>query len=157
MFTRMSEKGKTDNCYVYELSSSENKFIPFYVGKGKGNRINTSGCPVRKGTNFRSNKNQKILEIIHNGFTVCSRKIFDGLSEDDAFRMEKDVVIAYRKEGYVLCNMNDGGRFNENQIIPDDRRSAQSSTMKYCMSRNGYRCRKLHYLTLSYDWFIVKP
>jgi hypothetical protein len=97
------------NYYVYELCSSENPFLPFYVGKGKGNRMYTH----ERGIIWKCHRNtylkRKILKIKRNGYQVVYRKIGENLSEQDAFTIEKDMIAFNRSLGFKLCNHTNGG------------------------------------------------
>lgn len=98
-----------NNFYVYEICSSENSFLPFYIGKG---------CEIRMYTHEKNastykckNKHlqNKILKIKRNGFQIVYRKIGENLSEQDAFTIEKDMIAFNRSLGFKLCNHTDGG------------------------------------------------
>jgi len=57
--------------YTYELCSSKTPTIPFYIGKGKGNRLNHHERRILKKYRFKNNylKN-KISKIIKEGNTI---------------------------------------------------------------------------------------
>ena len=88
---------KTNIYYVYlHRRASDNK--PFYVGKGKNTRSHsTFGRNKRWNNTYK--KHGLIVEIL-----------YDNLSEEDAFNLEKDTIteMKYHFED-TLCNMTDGG------------------------------------------------
>ena len=71
---------------------------PFYVGKGTVKRIRRT-----------TNRNQHWKRIVNkcNGFGSIIIK--SGLTEDDAFQLEKDTIAEYRIKNINLCNYTDGG------------------------------------------------
>ena len=71
---------------------------PFYVGKGTVKRIRRT-----------TNRNQHWKRIVNkcNGFDSIIIK--SGLTEDDAFQLEKDTIAEYRIKNINLCNYTDGG------------------------------------------------
>ncbi|MCA1021624.1 hypothetical protein [Halobacillus litoralis] len=87
----------TENYYVYEWFNVESQEV-FYVGKGKGDRYkNTRG------------RNQYFSNYIrkHN---VDVRKIHEGLSEESAFNIEKELIAEYKKVGQCKTNLAMGGQ-----------------------------------------------
>lgn len=71
--------------YVYGLYDPDEKY-PFYVGKGTGGRKNHHEQKKVKNTN--KHKKHKIEKIKRNGKKVYSKKIYDKLSEDKAYKKE---------------------------------------------------------------------
>lgn len=70
----------------------------FYVGKG---------TPKRAVTSVGRNQHWKNIVAKAEGFSV--EIIADGLSEDDAFKLEAELITAYRSFGLKLANIADGG------------------------------------------------
>lgn len=86
----------SNNYYVYvHRRASDNK--PFYVGKGKDRRAYQETPRSEYWNNVRQ-KHGFVVEIV-----------FDNLSEEDAFRIEKDTILEFRYFGYPLVNLTDGG------------------------------------------------
>jgi hypothetical protein len=83
--------------YVYQHLTKDTNTI-FYVGKGKGNRCNTS-----KG------RNRVWHRIVnkYNGFTV--QKVVENIDEEFSFLVEMETIDIYKKRGLFLSNMTDGG------------------------------------------------
>jgi hypothetical protein len=98
-----------NNFYVYELCSSETPSLPFYIGKGKGDRMYRHE-KISKWKSFKNKYLQnKILKIKRNDYQVVYRKIGENLSEQDAFTIEKDMIAFNRSLGFKLCNHTNGG------------------------------------------------
>ena len=98
--------------YVYQLCSSEYSDLPFYVGKGKDDRMYIhEQVAIRSIKPNCRNKylRYKILKIKRNGYQIVYRKIANNLSEQDAFTIEKDMIAFNRRLGFKLCNYTDGG------------------------------------------------
>ena len=82
--------------YVYlHRRKTDNKV--FYVGKGKGYR---AGDRVNRSQWWKrvAEKHGVKIEIV-----------FDNLSEEDAFQIEKDTILEFRYFGHPLVNHTDGG------------------------------------------------
>ena len=84
----------TNLFYVYLHRKKSNNDV-FYVGKGFGKRAwkKTSRSEYWKRI---ENKHGRIVEIVK-----------DGLQENEAFELEKEVIAFYGRKN--LCNLNDGG------------------------------------------------
>ena len=92
-----------DFCFLYE---------PFYIGKGKGNRINRHFHKdvLKKESNIL--KKNKILKILNNGKEVIKIKIKEDLEESLALDIEEKIIRSIGRrdinEG-CLCNLSYGG------------------------------------------------
>jgi len=81
--------------YVYALFDSANPKIPFYIGKGRGNRVfaHASGADIDLNEDeVLSPKLQLIAEIKKAGRKVEQQIIKFGLSEDEAFKVEASLI-----------------------------------------------------------------
>jgi len=83
--------------YVYQHRTKDSNEI-FYVGKGKGNRCNTS-----KGRNRYWHR----IVNKHGGYVV--EKIAENLDEQMAFQIEMETIEKYKMQGILLTNMTNGG------------------------------------------------
>ena len=82
--------------YVYlHRRKTDNKV--FYVGKGKGYRATD-----------RSNRSQWWKRVAEK-HEVTVEIVFDNLSEEDAFQIEKDTILEFRYFGHPLVNHTNGG------------------------------------------------
>lgn len=87
--------------YVYEHWRPDTDTC-FYVGKGKGDR-------AYKQKN-RNNLHEKIVNKLSEiGMCVEIRMVASGLSEGDAFEIEKQRIAFWRENGVMLANFTDGG------------------------------------------------
>ena len=83
--------------YVY-LHRRLSDNTPFYVGKGSQRRAWTTTGRNKYWTRVY-NKHGLIVEII-----------FDNLSDDEAYVVEKDCILELNSFGYNLTNLNAGGK-----------------------------------------------
>jgi hypothetical protein len=94
--------------YIY----GEYKFDyePFYIGKGKGNRINAHFYP--SSLNDKNRKSNKIKSILNKGLEVVKLKILNDIDEFEAFLIEDKLIKLIGRidlnEG-ILTNQCDGG------------------------------------------------
>lgn len=98
-----------NNFYTYELCSSATPTIPFYIGKGKGNRIYDHKNNALKQRHNNIYLQNKILKILREGNSIVYRKIVENVSEKEAFRWEIGRIVVLRIMGFKLCNFTFGG------------------------------------------------
>lgn len=101
--------------YVYVLIDPRNN-LPFYVGKGKNERV------VRHFYNWRSidksnpHKARKIKKLKELGYTPMYEIIFESSNEELVFEKEKQLIAKWGRVGYekdgILTNVNPGGEGN---------------------------------------------
>jgi hypothetical protein len=102
-----------NNFYVYHLIDPLTN-LPFYVGKGKGNRMSHHMRDVNNGKMPHNNRHlfYKIKKINRLSKKVICQKIFENLNECDAFQKEKEEILKFgrkiNKTG-ILCNITEGG------------------------------------------------
>lgn len=87
-------------CFLYE---------PFYIGKGKNNRILYH---MRKYKLKNSHLHKRIFKIKESGLDPHIQKIFDNLSEPESLEIEKKLILKIGKRNNktgTLCNISDGG------------------------------------------------
>lgn len=95
--------------YVYQLKDPRQSH-PFYIGKGKGDRMyeHLSKDSLQSSTR----KNNKIKNIINAGLDVEIQLLFDGLTEIEALRREVWAIKMWGRldlEEGPLTNHTDGG------------------------------------------------
>jgi len=106
--------------YVYEHWRPDRGEC-FYVGKGRGGRANHM-----KPRNAHHMAIQAKLARL--GTCVEVRIVADGLSEDDAFALERERIAFWRADGADLANMTDGGEgFTGGRHGCDTRKKMSSS------------------------------
>lgn len=88
--------------YVYALIDPRNE-QPFYIGKGKNNRIYEHVQLAIKNEK-ESDKLNKIREIKDDGKKVKHIVIRHGLTEDEAFKIESSLIDFMRYFGKALTN-----------------------------------------------------
>lgn len=93
----------SQNYYTYTLAYPD--LTIFYVGKGKGNRIDHHEAEARKGV--KSYKCNVIRQIWRDGGEVVKTKVCENMTEEAAFELEIDLIRMYGREH--LTNMADGG------------------------------------------------
>ncbi len=94
--------------YVYEWYNTDTKEI-FYVGKGKNNR-------------YKHIKNRnKFFTDYYNTHNCDVRKIYENLSEEEAFQKEVETIKYYKENtNYRLTNQTDGGEGASGLIVSDE-------------------------------------
>lgn len=91
---------------IYIYDDLEFNFKPFYIGKGKGKRI-FNGLDDPNNTNSKKSKINEIREI---GFEPICIKIYDKLTENIAYNLEKKLIksIGTEKDYGILTNKSKG-------------------------------------------------
>lgn len=88
--------------YVYEHWRTD-KNVPFYVGKGYGNRA--------KNLDVRGNAHKAIREeLAALGLEIEIRFVSENMIEKDAFALEKEKIADWRAKGMPLVNLCSGGQ-----------------------------------------------
>jgi hypothetical protein len=93
--------------YVYALFR-EDGITPFYIGKGRGNRINVHDTEAPQGTYL---KDQIIREMWRAGIDIIPRtKLIEGLTDGEAKSVERDLIaLIGRRPVGPLANHTAGG------------------------------------------------
>jgi len=71
--------------------------LPFYVGKGSGNRA------------YATRNRSKHWENVVKKHGLSVEIVFDNLDEHTAFQVEKDTILEFRYFNYPLVNLTNGG------------------------------------------------
>ena len=87
--------------YTYVLTDPCNK-IPFYVGKGQGNRLFSE----RSRNRHCYSKIQKIKSL---GLNIIYEKWFESEDKDFCYWMEIYLIAEFKELNYKLCNYTLGG------------------------------------------------
>lgn len=90
--------------YVYVLTRSNN--APFYVGKGKDNRVFRHEIEARNGC--KCHKCRVIRKIWRQGGEVQRYVVFTTVNEEDAYQYEAEMIEMIGRKN--LTNLIDGGR-----------------------------------------------
>ncbi len=110
-----------ENYYVYALldprvegqwnyQEKVFEFEPFYIGKGRGKRINCH--TLTSCLSLKSSKSSKIKAILEEEKVPIKVKVFEDLAEDIAFNIETEVIKHFGRKDIntgILTNHTDGG------------------------------------------------
>lgn len=104
--------------YIYALKDPRtNPVLPFYIGKGTGNRAWDHTINVDK-----TPKGRRISQIMDAGYEVVTTKMADGLTEEQALRLEAELISAFGTEAT--------GGFLTNTVTPSGRVKRMRSDLK---------------------------
>ena len=96
------------NSYVYTLVDPRNN-LPFYVGKGSGERCNFHILEAKYYVKRKSLKLNKIRKLMSLGMKPIVIKVEEGVSDEQALDLECLLIAEMRDLGFKLTNMTDGG------------------------------------------------
>lgn len=120
--------------YVYAYFRPDGR--PCYIGKGKGNRIAHRG---------KTGRNKHFLNILAqakaSGQEMQSIKIAEGLTDQEAIQLEKDMILLIGREanGGPLVNLTDGGDGAAGYRYTPEQREAHSARMRDRVMPPGWR------------------
>jgi hypothetical protein len=116
--------------YVYVYSSNN---IPFYVGKGnKGRDLSHLRAAEGKWKTNRSVCSIECQHLLEAGHVVDVVRVAEGLSEEDAFALEKQLIQKFGKktEGGTLINRTTGGQGASGRKMSEEQKMAISRHFK---------------------------
>jgi hypothetical protein len=96
------------NSYVYTLIDPRNN-LPFYVGKGSGERCNAHVVEAKYYVKRKSLKLNKIRKLMRLGMEPIVIKLEENVSDKQALDLECLLIAEMRDLGFALTNMTDGG------------------------------------------------
>lgn len=117
--------------YVYQLRA-ENEILPFYIGKGLGQRINYhfKKCNLKG----RTLKENKINSLNNQKIKILREKLFESENELLCLNLECFLICIYGRRDIktgILCNHTDGGEGVSGKIC------SQETKDKMSLSRKG--------------------
>lgn len=125
--------------FIYE--EFKFNFEPFYVGKGTGNRTETT-----KQDNSNSYKFNKINMITESGLEIITIKLSEDLTEQESFEIE---INAIKKIGKIidgkgpLVNFSDGGNGGDNITYhPDYEKIVKKMSLSKIGEKNSFFGKK---------------
>lgn len=105
--------------YVYMLFDPRDK-RPFYIGKGKENRVFNHLNRALTDIDISSAKYDKIREIEECGHTAGHIIIRHDLSENEAFNIEASLIDAFLYSGIILSNIVSGHNSIEKGLMTSE-------------------------------------
>jgi len=101
----------------YAYDDLDFEYEPFYVGKGKGDRINQSLYD----NNNNTDKKRIISEILGMGMKPITIKIYDNISNEKSYELERELIqrIGRLNEGSVLVNRSKGSTCRKSNLDVD--------------------------------------
>jgi hypothetical protein len=94
--------------YIYTLIDPRNN-LPFYVGKGSGERCNAHVAEAKYYVQRKSLKLSKIRKLMRLGMEPIVIKLAENISDKQALDLECLLIAEMRDLGFKLTNMTDGG------------------------------------------------
>jgi len=128
----MNEKSDKYYVYVYLDPRKHGNFVydkykfdyePFYVGKGKGYRMNKHLSEVKSGSYKKDHKSNKIKKILETGLSPIILKIKKNLFENEASEIEKRMIKLIGRSNMKLgplTNITDGGDGASGYKMPEE-------------------------------------
>lgn len=136
--------------YVYQLIDPRT-MKPFYIGKGKDNRIDDHEKDAARG--IIHPKCSKIREIQKSGMVVIKEKIKHFSDEDQAFEYEKQLIAKIGMD--QLTNLTAGGRANY-PALPADKDLSAHQIIVYAFCRYMRTCHgKIPGFRFAGEWFAL--
>ena len=114
-------------CFVkpgrFKYNGYEFNFEPFYVGKGKNQRIKSHLRTYNKTYERNKEKSNIIKDILDNNSKPILIKLIEGLSESEAYKKESEIIKLIGRQDLnlgPLTNKNDGGFGSLGTTYPEE-------------------------------------
>ncbi len=126
--------------YTYLLLDPMNEYLPFYVGKGNGNRayVHDRNHSIRDDKNFLRRKILKNLQ--NNGLTSEVYFWKEKLTEEQAFDLEVKLIKMFGRridETGILTNLTEGGEgFSGFDLSESNRKRWQNPAIRLKIIKN---------------------
>lgn len=121
-----------NNYYVYVYCDPRNNNLPFYVGKGSGNRINNHLTETLEKTSNKR-KHYKIESIRSDGLKPHIFKYAENLPEEQAYELEDFLIAAWGRKDFdengILFNILEPGHRAPSISGPDHYNWGQTGAM----------------------------
>lgn len=117
------------NSYVYTLIDPRNH-LPFYVGKGSGERCNAHVVEAKYYVKRKSPKLNKIRKLMRLGMEPIVIKLEENVSDKQALDLECLLIAEMRDLGFALTNMTDGGDGAQGYKHTEDHKQKMSELQK---------------------------
>lgn len=124
--------------YVYFLIDPRDSGI-FYVGKGSGRRVKTHVAGVKRGRYDNPKKGRRISEILAAGMSVEEWVFADGLTERNAFSLERKMIATFGRA--TLTNLVPGV-MTEEEAASEKAKAMLALTKPYDVWMAGLSCEK---------------
>jgi hypothetical protein len=125
--------------YVYALYRDIAMTMPFYIGKGHGDRFKEHERLKERGRRVNHHKNSVIRACIREFGFVPKSILLENLTEDQAFSTERDMIAWWgrRDKGTgCLTNMTDGGEGSAGCVYTVEQNKRNSERLR---GRKGSR------------------
>lgn len=122
--------------YVYEHWRPD-KDVCFYVGKGHGRRAYRFDRGERNG-----HYNRIADELARLGMCVEVRMVRHGMTEDEAFNLERERIAFWKSIKIRLVNLTEGGEGSSGFVYSDELRLRRSADMKAANARPETKLRR---------------
>lgn len=132
------------NFYIYEWFNVNTNEV-FYVGKGSGQRYKVKN---------KSSRNIYFINYI-NKYKCDVRKIYENLTEQEAFDLEIETIKKYKSKNQCQCNMTIGGGGVTGYTHSDEIKSIISETHKGKLN-SQYKISPKERMGDNYDKWLVK-
>ena len=136
---------KDNRFYVYSLINP-NTLESFYIGKGSNGRIDAHFHESQ--AHYNPHKWNKIQKLRRNGLEPDEMKriIFDGLTEEKAYELEKEIIEEIGLENLTNVKQGGGGgsKFKGEDCPHCKITRKEAAWIRYMVQNSDFGARKLH-------------